>query len=74
MILKLDKAWGNFDDFLSAVKSKYRVKFNKVLKKASVLEFKEFTNGEVEKYNDQMYAMYESTANRATFSLFHLTE
>lgn len=72
MILNIDAAWKSYEDYLASVKSKYRVKFKKVVKKGSGLEFKKLTIDDAKFYNDQMYSLYKSTADRATFSLFTL--
>lgn len=72
MILQLDPSWKTFDDFLQAVRSKYRVKYKKVMRDAEPLRFLEMDIHDVQKYNDKMYALYEATAKRATFSLFYL--
>lgn len=72
MIMALDAQWENFEDFLKAVKSKYRVKYRKVIRQAESLEFREMDLDMLAQYNDEMYALYEATAKRATFSLFYL--
>lgn len=72
MIIPFKKEWLSFEDYMAAVKSKYRVKFKKVLKKAKALEFRELNLEETERYNDTMYALYKETADRALFSLFLL--
>lgn len=72
MILTLDPAWQNYQDYLAVVKSKYRVKFKKVKKKGKDLVFKELDIDLVSRYNDEMYALYKATADRATFSMFLL--
>jgi len=72
MVITFRDEWQSFEDYLSSVKSKYRVKFKKVLKKATNLEFRELNLAEAESYNDEMYALYKATADRALFSLFTL--
>lgn len=72
MVIKINPEWEDFDGYLKAVKSKYRVKFKKVLKKANALVFKELNYEELERYNDEMYSLYLDTAERALFSLFTL--
>jgi len=72
MIMALDPQWKQFDDFLKAVKSKYRVKYKKVMRQAESLDYREMDLEMLEQYNDEMYALYEATAKRATFSLFYL--
>ncbi len=72
MVIDLNNKWQTFDDYLAAVKSKYRVKFKKVLKKSSALEFRSLELDELEHWNDSMYKLYRNTADKASFSLFRL--
>jgi len=72
MILSIDPEWKTYEDYLAAVKSKYRVKFKKVKKKGSALEFREFDATMALHFNDKMYTLYKATADRATFSMFLL--
>ncbi len=72
MIVPLREEWTSYDDYLSAVKSKYRVKFKKIKKKGSSLSFRVLSAEEAEAYNEEMYTMYRDTADRATFNLFTL--
>lgn len=73
MIMDFDPEWNEFSDYLAAVKSKYRVKFKKVMKKGKDLEFIDMDEDMARKYNPEMYKMYKSTADRAAFSLFTLS-
>lgn len=72
MILSLDPAWIDYDDYLQAVRSKYRVKFNKVKSKSRNLDFRILDINGAARHNEAMYALYEATADRALFSLFKL--
>lgn len=74
MVINLDKEWRSYSDYLSSVKSKYRVKFKKVRKRGQSLVFRELDTDEARSYNNAMYKMYKDTADRATFSLFLLAE
>ena len=74
MVIPLRTEWDNYGDYLSAVKSKYRVKFKKIKKKGTDLSFKVLSAEEAKQYNAAMYKMYRDTADRATFNLFTLDE
>lgn len=74
MVIDINEKWESYDDYLAAAKSKYRVKFKKVKKSGKALEFRTLTLEEARLYNDDMYALYKATADRATFSLFLLQE
>ena len=72
MVLKLNPEWKNFDDYINAVKSKYRVKFKKVLSKGKELDFVSLDLIELEKEMNAMYDLYCATSDKASFSLFKL--
>ena len=74
MVVSIREEWQGYADYLSAVKSKYRVKFKKVNKKGAALEFRAMDAAMADNYSSQMYKMYEKTAARASFSLFLLGE
>jgi len=54
MVIKFKQSWQSFEDYLASVKSKYRVKFKKVIKKAKDLEFRELDLEAAESYNNDM--------------------
>ena len=72
MVVSIDPSWESYEDYLAAVKSKYRVKFKKVAKKGAALEFKDLDVEDLERLNDEMYALYSKTSDKASFSLFKL--
>lgn len=74
MIMNLDPSWETFDDYLQAVRSKYRVKFKKVIKQGSAIEIRSLNEEDMIEYNDRIYELYSSTADRALFSLFKLDQ
>ncbi len=74
MIFHVEDRWNTYEDYLAEVKSKYRVKFKKVKKKAKDLDLLVMTQEDADKYNDAMYALYKATADRALFSLFTLSQ
>ncbi|NNE25340.1 MAG: GNAT family N-acetyltransferase [Saprospiraceae bacterium] len=72
MVVSINQDWRSYDDYLAAVKSKYRVKFKKVAKRGGALEFRDLNVEDLESLNDEMYALYSKTADKASFSLFKL--
>ncbi len=74
MVFKVNPEWKDYQDYIGAVRSKYRVKFKKVKKKGNNLNIRKLDESDALTYNDQMYSMYKDTADRATFSLFLLHE
>ncbi|MDT0557911.1 hypothetical protein RM697_04595 [Ichthyenterobacterium sp. W332] len=68
MIIHLKEEWSNFEDYKNALKSKYRVKANKADSTSKVLESKLFLPEDIEKYKNQMQALYENTISNSNFN------
>lgn len=68
MIITLNQEWQSFDDYKTALKSKYRVKANKADSKSEKLVAKLFTANDIEKYKDQLQDLYENTIANANFN------
>ncbi|MDF1699005.1 MAG: GNAT family N-acetyltransferase [Saprospiraceae bacterium] len=72
MILKLDKNWSTFEDYLTSMKSKYRVRVRRARKKAEGLERRVLSLEEIHAYSNEISALYKNVANQAGFNLFIL--
>lgn len=72
MIMKLENSWNSFDDYLAALKSKYRVRVKRAKKLFGNLDKRELKLEEIERYNEKIYSLYLSTAKQAGFNLFYL--
>ncbi len=48
MVLNLDSSWTNFDDYLNAFSSKYRIRAKKVLSETDEMEVKELTGPDID--------------------------
>jgi len=73
MILNLDESWNVFDDYLKAIKSKYRVRAKRAFKKLGTdVEKRELSIQDVEKYQQRIFDLYLETASEADFNLFTL--
>ena len=68
MIIYLDSAWKSFEDYTSALKSKYRVKANRADTKSDVLESKLFSEEDIKMYLDELQALYQNTIDNADFN------
>lgn len=68
MIIYLDSAWKSFEDYTSALKSKYRVKANRADAKSEVLESKLFSEEDIKMYLDELQALYQNTIDNADFN------
>lgn len=73
MILNVDPSWETFEDYLKAIKSKYRVRAKRAFKKLTQDVVKRELNiDEVKHYEDRLFDLYMETASEADFNLFTL--
>ncbi|WP_243473225.1 hypothetical protein [Winogradskyella sp. MH6] len=68
MIIYLDSTWKSFEDYTSALKSKYRVKANRADTKSEVLESKLLSEEDIKMYLDELQALYQNTIDNADFN------
>ncbi|MBT8245986.1 MAG: hypothetical protein HKP48_03425 [Winogradskyella sp.] len=68
MIISLKEEWRSFEDYKSALKSKYRVKVNKADSKSAVLAAKELNVEAIETYKSQLQSLYQNTIENADFN------
>lgn len=68
MIIYLDSAWKSFEDYTSALKSKYRVKANRADTKSEVLESKLLSKEDIKMYLGELQALYQNTIDNADFN------
>ena len=69
MVLKIDEQWHSFDDYLAAMKTKFRVKARKAFKQSSSLRIEEVTLKNIEDQLPEMTTLYQKVANNADFNL-----
>lgn len=69
MVMPINPAWLTFDDYLSALTTKYRTKAKSALKKSEQLELIDLTSADIDKYHDDLFRLYEQVYNRADFKL-----
>ncbi|BAO75762.1 peptidogalycan biosysnthesis protein [Winogradskyella sp. PG-2] len=68
MIITLKPEWHSFEDYKSALKSKYRVKANKTDSKSKKLKAKLFTKEDIKTHKDELQALYQNTISNADFN------
>ncbi|RNC88352.1 MAG: hypothetical protein ED556_03975 [Winogradskyella sp.] len=68
MIITLKPEWKSFEDYKSALKSKYRVKANKADSKSESLEAKFFTQEDIKTHKESLQALYQNTIDNADFN------
>lgn len=69
MQLKLNDNWKNFDDYLAALKTKFRVKAKKAFKQSLDLRIEDVTLINISQKLPEMTALYEKVASNAEFNL-----
>lgn len=69
MVLQLHANWLNFDDYLAAMKTKFRVKARKVFKQSAALHIEEVTLKNIDQKLPKMTALYEKVTSNAGFNL-----
>lgn len=69
MVLTLDKKWQIFDDYLAAMKTKFRVKARKAYKQSAAIKIEEVTNNTLANHLPAMTALYKKVASNADFNL-----
>jgi predicted N-acyltransferase len=72
MVLHLDESWSNFDDYIEALSSKYRVRVRRAFKKAKRIVKREFTTQDLQIHHDKIIEYYRDIAENASFNLFIL--
>ena len=69
MKLKIDENWQNFDQYLAALRTKFRVKAKKALKLSHNLLVKEITVENFDEQVKEMTELYKRVASKADFNL-----
>lgn len=69
MVLHINEGWRSFDDYLEAMKTKYRVKAKRALMLSNDIEVKKTTVKDIKFLLPQITALYKKVSNRADFNL-----
>lgn len=69
MVLSLDENWITFDDYLAAMKTKFRVKAKKALKVSADIIIEEVTDKNIDELLPKMTALYKTVSSKAGFNL-----
>ncbi len=70
----LEIKWQNFEDYLVAIKSKYRVRYKKSIKLSTNIIRRELNLEDMLLFEQRIHELYMSTATEAGFNLFFLHE
>lgn len=69
MIFHVDETWDNFNDYLVALKSKFRTKANRAFALSKEIGIMDFDVEKTEQYLDEMTALYHQVEDYASFNL-----
>ncbi|MDC1465057.1 GNAT family N-acetyltransferase [Polaribacter sp.] len=69
MKLQLEENWHNFDNYLAAMKTKFRVKARKALQQSAGISVRDVTLKNMEEQLPEMTTLYEKVAANAGFNL-----
>ncbi len=69
MVLHLNKNWETFDDYLAALKTKFRVKAKKALQQSEALQIKDVNSVIIDEVLPKMTSLYEKVIEKASFNL-----
>ncbi len=74
MIMPIRDTWINFDDYLSDLQSKYRVRVRRARKKCTLVERRLLNLKDILALESQLYQQYRAIADKAVFNLSVLDE
>ncbi len=74
MRLDIRSNWQSPDDYLNDLKSKYKVRTRRTLKKLEGVIKRELSEEDLIFYKDRMHELYKTIATKASFNLFILNE
>lgn len=69
MVLNLNENWTSFDDYLAALKTKFRVKAKKAFKQSKDLKMEEVNAKNIAEHLPKMTALYKTVSSKAEFNL-----
>ena len=69
MQLQLSNNWQNFDDYLAAMKTKFRVKARKAFKQSANIKIEQVTLKNIDEQLPEMEMLYKKVAQNADFNL-----
>lgn len=69
MMLALKEDWSTFDDYLAALKTKFRVKARKAFKQSNDLTIEDITKENIDELLPKMTALYKKVVSKADFNL-----
>lgn len=74
MVLTVQPQWASFQDYLDALKSKYRVRARKAIETGKIIRKYELDAHDIAQKEDTLYRLYLHVVQDAGFSLFKLPD
>ncbi len=68
---RLRIGWGTFDDYMKSLRSHYRYRLNRALKKGENIKIKKLEDNS--QFDEEMYALYESVYEKSNYKLEKLS-
>ena len=72
MTLEINENWQTFDNYLAAMRTKYRTRAKRAFKKSKEINFIEFNTQEIKENEAEIYDLFNSVANNAEVSTYVL--
>ena len=69
MVFTLDPAWRSFDDYLSSLFSKYRVRARRAFRLLDGVKVRELSLREIDLRKEELYHLYQSVAQSVSFNM-----
>lgn len=69
MQLQIDEDWQSFDDYLAAMKTKFRVKAKKAYQQSNYLKIENVTSSNIKSQLPKMTELYKKVSKNASFNL-----
>ncbi|MEW5849929.1 MAG: hypothetical protein AB2A00_14130 [Myxococcota bacterium] len=69
MVLRIPPSWRTFDDYVAALRSKYRTRLKSVRNRGRALERRLLTPDLLERYADQVDGLFKEVASRASLNV-----
>jgi hypothetical protein len=71
-VMPIDEKWHNFDDYLAAITSKYRVRAKRAFKKLGPVEKKEFNEERILAHQATINHLYKAVSEKSGFNMVNL--
>ncbi|MBX2815624.1 MAG: GNAT family N-acetyltransferase [Saprospiraceae bacterium] len=74
MHFQVDPEWSTMEDYLAAIKSKYRVRYRKARKRGIGLEKRKLEGADIRAHQDRIHALYHQVLGESSFNLMEVND